>query len=223
MNVRWMLLGACLIVSGILVACSEESREKPGEVSEDRPAPGDDAAREKDLKELVGLYKEMLPLSDEHPPTEEGAKKLEELQEKATEIGARVTGVDPEKDADRFSKEIVKVMEEAAKEHDPEFLSRWTEKRNAAKRAQAESQLNTIMLAVAQYWAMTGRYPTEEEGLKPLVEGTGETPPSLAGEEELIDPWGNRIIYRFTPDGPGVLSKGPDGEQGTSDDIEMSE
>jgi len=80
------------------------------------------------------------------------------------------------------------------------------------------------------YRMAIGAYPEGEEGLMMLIETPEDedlekkwTGPYIEDEESLKDPWGNEYNYRF----PGELdenkyelwSNGPDGEEGTEDDI----
>ncbi len=72
------------------------------------------------------------------------------------------------------------------------------------------------------------RYPTTDEGLQALVKapsgaGGNWAGPYIDDENALVDPWGNAYRYQF----PGkhntgrydVWSLGPDGQDGTADDI----
>ena len=86
-----------------------------------------------------------------------------------------------------------------------------------------------IPSALKTYQMHMGKFPTTEEGLKALVE-----PPS---DEEaakkwrgpyleasgLKDQWGNDYVYRYpgqyNKDGYDLYSYGPDGRQGSDDDI----
>ena len=79
-----------------------------------------------------------------------------------------------------------------------------------------------------------GQYPGEDEdGLMALVE-----PPDDEEElenwggpyikaEDLVDAWGNELIYMFPADvnegGYDLSSAGPDEEEGTDDDIDLTE
>jgi hypothetical protein len=63
-------------------------------------------------------------------------------------------------------------------------------------------------------------------------EVTGALPESLddlnldaSRQDILVDPWGNRYVYEQVAGTPGfrVLSTGPDGQLGTTDDIEVNE
>lgn len=85
--------------------------------------------------------------------------------------------------------------------------------------------------ALDQYRIEIGKYPTTEEGLRALY----ERPSSVDEEshkwrkfmdgspEELKDPWGNEYQYKspgdFNSDAYDLWSKGPDGQDGTDDDI----
>lgn len=72
-----------------------------------------------------------------------------------------------------------------------------------------------------------GRYPTTAEGLQALIKkpekSAGWKGPYLEEKFDLKDPWGNPFVYRspskIDPDGYDLISCGPDGQEGTSDDI----
>ena len=96
------------------------------------------------------------------------------------------------------------------------------------KAVQVRKDLSTLTTALKGYQAEGGRFPSTAQGLKALVEKpeTGPQPsnwqPTL--ESELIDPWGNPYGYHWSGKGSGkkfpeIFSSGPDGAQGTKDDI----
>lgn len=82
-----------------------------------------------------------------------------------------------------------------------------------------QTPLMTFKLAV-------GRYPTTEEGLKALLEAPESVSDRWKGpyvRNLPLDPWGNAYQYRQpaakSKDGYDVWSMGPDGKNGTEDDI----
>lgn len=83
-------------------------------------------------------------------------------------------------------------------------------------RAQAANIASSLELFFLDY----GRYPTEEEGLKALVEAPGETSewrgPYLKEESALSDPWGRPYVYapETGADAFEVISLGRDGAEG---------
>jgi len=82
----------------------------------------------------------------------------------------------------------------------------------------AETPLMSYKLAI-------GRYPTTEEGLQALVTSPNDSPrwkgPYL--KQLPLDPWNNPYKYAFpgehNKDSYDLWSVGPDGQDGTSDDI----
>jgi len=66
------------------------------------------------------------------------------------------------------------------------------------------SDLNTLAAEISARYASTGEFPES------LNEVFGRTPQ---------DPWGHNIVYRKTGTGFELRSIGPDGIEGTSDDI----
>jgi general secretion pathway protein G len=102
---------------------------------------------------------------------------------------------------------------------------------NNARPLAARAEVASIEAAAEMFRIDTGRYPTEEEGgLQALL-----TKPDSANEpmsqnwhgpylrKMPTDPWGHRLVYRcpgvHNPQGIDVYSFGPDGREGTSDDI----
>lgn len=85
------------------------------------------------------------------------------------------------------------------------------------------------------YRIAMGKYPEGEEGLRNLIERPEEDEdleegkskwagPYIEDAESLKDPWGNEYNYRFPgenndEDSYDLWSWGPDGEDGTDDDI----
>ncbi len=104
-------------------------------------------------------------------------------------------------------------------------------------------QLQMIEQALQQFYIDMGRYPTEEEGLASLWDKTRVEDENLQrkhlgnyfdkGKKNLKDRWGNAYGYRPVEadvsgtDTPGrryeLWSNGPDGEEGTDDDIKLDE
>ena len=96
-----------------------------------------------------------------------------------------------------------------------------------AKFATTKANLKTLHMAAMQFYMDTGDFPTEEEGLQILVESTGDiegydTEGYLEQTEIPKDGWKNEFIYeRFPESGKSfaIRSCGPDGEEGTEDDL----
>lgn len=96
-----------------------------------------------------------------------------------------------------------------------------------AKLQRVEGDFQAVGSALKTYKLNAGHYPTTQQGLKALVEKPTSTPiprrwVSLAKSVPL-DPWGNEYGYKFpgTKDATEfeLISKGPDAQEGTSDDI----
>jgi general secretion pathway protein G len=92
----------------------------------------------------------------------------------------------------------------------------------------AKAEITSISGALSRFEIDIGRYPRTEEGLKALVElPAGVTEDKWTGPyiERGVpkDPWGNPYVYecpgRHNPKGFDLSSAGPDGQDGTADDI----
>jgi general secretion pathway protein G len=98
---------------------------------------------------------------------------------------------------------------------------------DAAKLRQVESDFKSFESALAMYKLNAGSYPTTQQGLKALQEKPTTTPVPRRWSQIMSklpgDPWDQPYGYRF----PGkkrasefeMFSKGPDGQEGTADDL----
>ena len=85
-------------------------------------------------------------------------------------------------------------------------------------------QVQQLSATLDLYRLDAGRYPNQDEGLDALLVRPSDAKawngPYVKKEEMLVDPWGNRFIYRF----PGehgaydLFSLGADGEEGGEDE-----
>ena len=95
------------------------------------------------------------------------------------------------------------------------------------KIAEADVESN-ISLALKMYEVDNGAFPSTEQGLAALLAKPGGDPPATGWngpyiEKEALDPWGNPYEYESpgtrSAAGYDLWSVGPDGEDGTDDDI----
>jgi len=89
---------------------------------------------------------------------------------------------------------------------------------------------SSLQVPFETYRMQMGNYPSTSEGLQALVIAPSDKTdrwrgPYIQGDKSkvLFDPWQNPYQYRFpgihNPDGYDVWSRGPDGQDGTADDI----
>jgi general secretion pathway protein G len=93
----------------------------------------------------------------------------------------------------------------------------------------ARTQLAVLNLSLARFESDVQRFPTTAEGLKALVDRPDALGADVPWQRYLeqrtipLDPWGHEYIYRFpgtlNTDSYDLISVGPDGKEGTSDDI----
>jgi general secretion pathway protein G len=80
----------------------------------------------------------------------------------------------------------------------------------------AKAEVATIASAVEAFFAETGQFPSEQDGLGVLTRPTPNSPePLLRGD--LLDPWGRAYVYRSASDGSSpfeVVCLGADGKAG---------
>ena len=96
-----------------------------------------------------------------------------------------------------------------------------------AKLRQVESDFKSLESALAMYKLNAGSFPTTQQGLKALQDKPSSTPVPRRWIQVVSalpkDPWGQPYGYRF----PGkkkasdceMFSKGPDGQEGSADDL----
>lgn len=94
-----------------------------------------------------------------------------------------------------------------------------------AKITRARSDIETISTALSLYEITIGQYPTTDQGLQALIEDPGGVSgwdKPFLNKKNFNDPWGNEYNYRYPAD-QGInfdlYSTGPDGQEGTEDDI----
>lgn len=103
----------------------------------------------------------------------------------------------------------------------PKFAGRTDDARNAA----VKTQIAGFSTALDAFEVDTGSYPKGSEGLLDLVqaprEAQGWKGPYM--KEIPLDPWQHPYVYvcpgRNNPSGYDLYSVGPDGREGTEDDI----
>ena len=90
-----------------------------------------------------------------------------------------------------------------------------------------KTNLKELHSLVNHFKMDTGRFPTEDEGLSVFIEEPSDVmnyPPGgyLETTEVPTDAWGNEFIYELYPESGKpfvIISLGPDGEEGTEDDL----
>lgn len=95
---------------------------------------------------------------------------------------------------------------------------------NAAKSKIVRGDMAGIKTALSMYYLHNDRYPTSDEGLSILMQiSTSKTWKGAYLESAPIDPWKRdyRYVYPGNKNTSGfdLWSVGPDGENGTDDDI----
>ena len=106
---------------------------------------------------------------------------------------------------------IIGILAAAVVINAPSFIEK-------AKKKRAVADIVNIEKAVTAYRMEYGRYPESLEALvSPPSTGAGEEEPLL--QRLPVDPWNNPYVYGVENRKPIILTFGPDGEQGTADDI----
>jgi general secretion pathway protein G len=104
----------------------------------------------------------------------------------------------------------------------PKFVGRGKQ----AKITAATTDISSLGTALGMFEVDNGRYPTSSEGLAALSANPGNLPNWKVYIERPIvnDPWGNPYVYvcpgTHNTDGYDLHSFGPDGQDGTEDDLD---
>jgi general secretion pathway protein G len=106
-------------------------------------------------------------------------------------------------------------------------VPKFTRRSEQAKVTAAKTDISSLQVALDAFEVDCGRYPTNEEGLKAMVEQPGNAPDwhgPYISRGVPKDPWGNPYVYRqpgqHNTQGYDLCSFGPDGQEGTADDID---
>lgn len=106
-------------------------------------------------------------------------------------------------------------------------VPRFTQRSEQARITAARTDISRLEVALDAFEVDTGRYPTNEEALGGLI----NEPSNVRGwmgpyirRGVPNDPWGNPYVYRYpgrhNQNGYDLYSFGPDGREGTEDDID---
>lgn len=92
-----------------------------------------------------------------------------------------------------------------------------------------KANLKSLHAAVNQFKMDTGRYPSEDMGLLDLIEQPTDLPGDvwepggyLETTDLPLDAWHNDFVFQLNPESGKqfvIISFGPDGEEGTEDDL----
>lgn len=105
-------------------------------------------------------------------------------------------------------------------------VPKFTGRSEQAKLTAASTDISNLEVSLDAFEIDCSRYPTNTEGLRVLLEqpsnAVGWKGPYLK-KGVPRDPWGNEYVYRFPGQnnryGYDLYSFGPDGQQGSDDDI----
>lgn len=92
----------------------------------------------------------------------------------------------------------------------------------------AKTQISNLETCVRTYQIDVGKYPASDAGLESLLSPPSDAPsnkwrgPYLEASQLPLDPWQNPYTYTLiSPDQFEITSNGPDGQQGTEDDVRI--
>jgi len=87
-----------------------------------------------------------------------------------------------------------------------------------AQRDAAMSQISALGAALDAYRLDVGSYPDDLEGLIENIDDRAAWNGPYLRRDIPLDPWGNSYVYESDGGDYSLLSYGPDGEEGGSDD-----
>jgi general secretion pathway protein G len=103
-------------------------------------------------------------------------------------------------------------------------VPKFTNRTEQARTTRAKQDITTLDGAMEQFQVDCGRYPTNDEGLKALVEqpaGVQNWHGPYIKRGVPADPWNNAYVYQYpgthNPTGFDLYSMGPDGRAGNDD------
>ena len=106
-------------------------------------------------------------------------------------------------------------------------VPKFTKRSQQAKETAAKTDIANLEVAIDSFEIDTGRYPTNTEGIRALIEEPINTKDDWKGpylkRGVPLDPWGSEYIYKqpgqYNKYGYDLSSAGPDGTSGNDDDI----
>lgn len=91
-----------------------------------------------------------------------------------------------------------------------------------AKFTAAEAQMSTLRTAIVQYKTLNRTLPATLDALV-TPPGNARVKRKLVKEEAIMDPWNHKYLYRSPGRKNGeayeIFSAGPDGKEGSEDDV----
>ena len=174
----------------------------------------------KDLKSLAEIMREVKKVGE--GAESDKVKVRAALIQEVYKITERITNLDREKDKKRFEEKANKVMDVALITYAPEIF-------NEVNIPKTRNKLRYLDSTLKLYQLDLGTFPSEEQGLGILFEQkNGMNDPKWRGpyvetESRFTDSWGNPYVYRPTDSSFELFSLGPDGKEGTPDDIRFGE
>jgi general secretion pathway protein G len=108
----------------------------------------------------------------------------------------------------------------------PKFAEMFKGSDNEAKVLAAKTDISQLQTALDMFEIDAGRFPTAAEGLGALTKrpaGLGNWKGPYIKRAAPADPWNRQYVYRFpgkhNPTGYDLFSVGPDGREGSGDDV----
>lgn len=168
-----------------------------------------------DQKRLADLLVELLDRRLQPTPRE----TMDALHERINALVRTLVAPDP---ADFYHRKLDDAAIDALRAHRPERALEWEVDARRRYVSQTRAVLRAIRQALELRYLDEAAYPTTAEGLPALFTQGAHGGPYLAVGLPLADAWGRPFVYRA----PGAVkaydlfSPGPDGTDGTPDDVE---
>lgn len=180
----------------------------------------------KGMDEIVGM---VMKRADMGQPTAQETAKIAGLSAKCAKLARTGANRQSKRDLEgRILNELPFCFEgDRQRSFRQGLIKLLGEQKGKAQEARVAADIMAITTTLEMYKLNAGIYPTAEQGLQALIDKPGRDPVPKMWVRMLdkipLDPWGNP--YRYRPPGgkqpgkPEVFSAGPDGKDGTADDL----
>ena len=173
------------------------------------------AAAQDPRQRLADLLVELMDRRTQ-PTTADTMQKLHEA------INTLVNQLSTRDPSDFYNVKLDDLALAALRAHRPERAAEWEVDARRRYISQTRAVLRALRQALELRNIDEGVFPTTEQGLAALTVAGGRGGPYVDPALPLKDPWGHAFVYRAPGMGKpyDLFSLGPDGKEGTPDDIE---
>lgn len=211
---KHLTLAPFLFLFGLGIPALLSCDKKPGAAAGIQTSSDPTEARKARLGALVKEAFDIMKRAQTDPALRQDPatrQRMEQLGKEGEALAKELSG------GDKAKEEVL--LDEVIKKYVPEGYDDYRRAQAERKKMEATAKLRNIQTALHQYKLQNGKFP---EGLATLVKPEGNQLPYLMGEDHIKDGWGNPMVYQIKNGSEFTIkSIGPDGKEGTADDIEL--